>query len=87
MNNQKLDAFAKSAVAFEQATVRQMAKMELDRIWASLTEATKVHENSIGKMGEQFAYDNAMQINAIYETTKAAFRSLDITGSIGIHRI
>lgn len=87
MNNLKLEAFAKSAVAFEQATVRQMAKMELDRIWASLTEATKVHENSIGKMGEQFAYENAMQINAIYETTKAAFRALDITGSIGIHRI
>ena len=87
MNNLKLDKAVESAIAFEQATVRQMAKMELDRIWASLTEATKVHENSIGKMGEEFAYQNAMQINGIYETTKSAYKALGLTGSIGIHRI
>jgi hypothetical protein len=87
MNNQKLDNAIDSAIVFEQRIVRNMAKMELDRIWASLTEASKVHENSIGKMGEQFAYDNAMEINAQYETTKAAYKALGMTGSIGIHRI
>lgn len=87
MNNLKIDKATDSAIAFEQATVRQMAKMELDRIWAILTEATNFHQTQIGKYGEQFSYDNAMEINAQYETTKNAFKALGITGSIGIHRI
>jgi hypothetical protein len=64
-----------------------LAKTELDRIWAILTEASRFHEGQIGKMGEQFAYDNAMEINAQYEATKSAYKALGLTGSIGIHRI
>lgn len=68
-------------------TVRQDAKTELDRIWAILTQATEVHKNSIGKIGEQFAYDNAMEIYNTYEATKSAYKAIGITGSIGIHNI
>jgi hypothetical protein len=68
-------------------TVKQDAKTELDRIWNELTKASKVHEDSIGKMGEKFAYENAMQINDIYEATKSAYRAIGLAGSIGIHRI
>jgi predicted ATPase len=68
-------------------TVKQDAKAELDRIWAILTEASNFHKNSIGKMGEQFAYENAMEINAVYETTKAAYKAIGLKGSIGIHNI
>jgi hypothetical protein len=64
-----------------------LAKTELDNIWISLTNASKVHENSIGKMGEEFAYQNAMKVNAIYEATKSAYKAIGLTGSIGIHRI
>jgi hypothetical protein len=87
MNNLKIDNAVDSAIAFEQRVIRQMAKTELDRIWAILTEASKFHETQIGKMGEQFAYDNAMEINAEYETTKSAYKAIGLEGSIGIHRI
>jgi hypothetical protein len=67
--------------------IQEQAKTELDRIWAILTQASEVHKNSIGKMGEQFAYDNAMRINEQYEATKSAYKAIGITGSIGIHNI
>lgn len=68
-------------------TVKEQAQAELDRIWDLLNEARSMHNSSIGKIGEQFAYDNAMEIYNAYKTTKAAYKAIGITGQIGIHNM
>ena len=67
--------------------IQQLAKTELDRIWAIMTEASRVHEESKGKMNEAKAFEIAKNYFHFYETTKSAYRAIGLIGSIGIHRI
>ena len=87
MNNQKLDNAIDSAIAFENRVMRNMAKMELDRLAGLYKQAGEQYNNSIGKMGEKKNFKIAMNIFQQMETTKQAYAALGISGSVGVHYI
>lgn len=71
----------------KEQTLHDVAKIELDRLAELYKQAGQKHEESIGKMGEQFAYDYAMSVYNRIEAAKGAYRLLGLTGSIGIHQL
>jgi hypothetical protein len=77
------------ARATEAATeeISNLAKIELDRIWNLFSEASKHHTAVTGKMGEEQAWNNAMEYHKVYSITKDAYKALGLTGSIGIHQL
>lgn len=87
MNTLKVDNAVESAIRFEQAVVRNMAKMELDRLAELYKQAGEKFNQSIGKMGEKKNFKDAMAIFAEMEATKKAYATLGITGSVGVHYI
>ena len=69
------------------ADIKAAAQVELDRIWNLFSEASKHHTAVTGKMGEEQAWNNAMEYHKVYSITKDAYKALGLTGSIGIHQI
>jgi hypothetical protein len=87
MNNQKLDNAIDSAIVFEQRIVRNMVKIELDRVWELYSQRRLDWEAKIGTSLEKLFFDDAVAFHQQYETTKTAYRAIGLTGNIGIHKI